>query len=225
MEKFHMTDLEANILAKRMDTELDLSKHGNYMVRKATKLMPNIDNKASLDVGTGEGRWARYMEGMMHSSPVVAIDNNLTMIEIARNKSRNSKVKYLNVEIDNLLIWGFEYINVFFVTNYIRDLSNFFKQAAERLNMNGQLLLSAKSVNIPKLDHESSLLPITLPGGYTMQSYPHSTQKYIDSIENAGLIITELDTIKDTGPSLDEKWTGLDVTIENLTLLCKKASP
>lgn len=224
MEKFHMTNLEADALAKRMDAELDLSKHGNYMVRKATELMPNIDNKASLDVGTGEGRWARYMEDIMHASPVVAIDNNPTMIEIAKNKSRNNNVKYLDVEIDDLSIRNFEYINVFFVTNYIYNLNNFFKQARERLNIDGQLLLSAKSVNIQKNIHETLLLPISLPGGYTMQSYPHSTQRYIESVENAGLIITECDVTKDTGSSLDKKWTGSNVTIENLILLCKKTS-
>jgi 2-polyprenyl-3-methyl-5-hydroxy-6-metoxy-1,4-benzoquinol methylase len=222
MEKFHMTQNEARTLSERMNSGLDLSKHENEMVRQAAALMPELDRKTSLDIGTGEGRWARYMKFIKNSNHVVAIDNNPTMIEIAKQKTEQGIINYIESEIGDIDIGTFDFMNAFFVTNYICDLSIFFQQAAERLSDAGQIIVSTKSINMLSNNHEESLLPVVLADKYTMLSYPHSTKKYIQSAEEAGLTIIKYISAQAIKAALDNKHAKLDARIDNLILLCKK---
>jgi ubiquinone/menaquinone biosynthesis C-methylase UbiE len=131
---FEFTDKDAKDFASRIELDIDLEQHKSLLVKKTASMITDISGKSVLDVGTGEGRWARYMASK-RSANVIGIDKCSKMINIARERAKSdSPIDFYQGDIDTLDKNDFDFANAFFVLNYIQDLDKFFYQITRHLS-------------------------------------------------------------------------------------------
>lgn len=121
------TDEEARQYTSRIDIDVDLGSHTNRLVNSTAMMIPDLLGNKVLDVGTGEGRWARYMV-CKSASNVFGIDISKKMIEIANDRNTDYDVVFSNNSIKDLPEKGFNFINTSIVTMILQNLSLIIEQ-------------------------------------------------------------------------------------------------
>lgn len=225
IDRHNFSDEEAVSFANRIEVEAILDQHRDPIVKRTALMMPNLVGKFVLDIGTGEGRWARFMESKGADS-VVGLDTSSKMIEIAQRRAQpESLIDYYCEEIDGLEKKDFSFANAFFVTNYIKDLGNFFSEVSMHLSTDGELLFTTKTIELAedqRTTFKDHLLPISVKDKYKIYSYPHSISDYIETVEKSGFKVVNFQKDLTLDHFSIEELNLLIYEINNLIILCKK---
>ncbi len=107
------------------------------------KLLPNLNGKSVLDLGCGYGHNCIDFINDGASS-VTGIDISNKMLEVAKEKSANENIEYINMsmtDIDRLGI-GFDFIYSSLAFHYVENFDAFAKKIYACLNSGGVLLFS-----------------------------------------------------------------------------------
>lgn len=217
-------ELQAESFAKRIDSDINLEEHNNILVKKTALMIPDLTGKCSLDIGTGEGRWARFMASK-GASKVIGIDTSQPMINIAKGRASDEPVLFLNNDINTLDANGFDFANAFFITNYIKDLDEFYRNLYRVLGPNGEHIFTTKTIELntgDKKDFNDYLLPILGRNGSTIFTYPHSQENYLDVVSRSGFEIVDSYSNETNDKFKNDYLNSLDFKINNLIVYCKK---
>lgn len=107
------------------------------------KLLPNLKNKAVLDLGCGLGI---NCIGFVKSgaSKVTGVDISKRMIDAAKSKNADNKISYINLPLEDIsaLDTKFDFVYSSLCFNYIYDFNKLIKDIFDLLNDNGVLLFS-----------------------------------------------------------------------------------
>jgi len=218
--------LQAESFAKRIDVDTNLEKHRNILVKKTALMMPDLSGKYSLDIGTGEGRWARFMS-TKGSSKVVGIDTSQPMLDIARTRTSDESIHFLNNDISALNDSSFDFANAFFITNYIKNLDKFYRNLYRVLGPNGEQIFTVKTVEFDtgdKRDFSDYLLPILGINGSTIFTYPHSQEDYLDTVSRCGFEIINLYSDETNDKFKNNYLNSVNFKINDLVVYCRKRS-
>lgn len=108
-----------------------------------TKLLPDLSGKSVLDLGCGYGHNCLDFVNK-GAAKVVGIDISQKMLEIAKVKSKNSKIAYINMSMTDVksLNQKFDIIYSSLAFHYVEDFGSFAKDMFSILNVGGYLLFS-----------------------------------------------------------------------------------
>ncbi len=216
--------VQARTFANRIDVDAQLENHRDILVRKTALMIPDLSGKNSLDIGTGEGRWARFMMSK-GSAKVVGIDTSHGMIEIAKERTPiDSSASYVIDDVAGFEGVEFDFANAFFVTNYVQELVPFFRRVSRALTSGGEFIFTVKAIELGEDDKkvfDSYLLPISGKNGSTIFSYPHSQVDYLGAIEKAGFELIGSFSRTTDDIFVNERLNSLSYEINDLIGLCK----
>ena len=107
------------------------------------KLLPDVKDKAVLDLGCGYGiNCMNFVTG--GAARVVGVDISKKMLEVAGEKSADDKIKYLNMSMTDIsgIEGGFDLVYSSLAFHYIEDFDKLCKDIYALLNVGGCLLFS-----------------------------------------------------------------------------------
>ena len=101
-------------------------------------------------MGTGTGILIKYLQAK-NPSEIVGVDLSENMIEVAKSKFNNPKVRFVVEDIMKFDEQGFDYIFLYSVYPHICDNALLFKHLSSLLNQNGKVIIahsqSRKEIN------------------------------------------------------------------------------
>lgn len=209
----------------RIDVNADLTLNNNITVKRTLMMMPDPANKVVLDIGTGEGRWARYLASS-GSKNVFGIDICQDMIDEAmiRSQQKDLNVNFSCSRIEDFHKYDFDLVNSFFAVNYIKDLDIFFKEVNKRLVDGGDFIFSTKSIehddNIST--NRNKLLVIVDDKGHSVHSYQNSLEDYVNFAYNNNFEITDFFRKDNEDQVFGSGSQPLDLKVADIVVLCKK---
>lgn len=107
------------------------------------KLLPDLTEKAVLDLGCGYGH---NCIDFVHrgAKRVVGVDISEKMLEVATNESADEKIEYINMSMTDIsrLNEKFDLVYSSLAFHYVKDFDAFAKEIYSVLNIGGQLLFS-----------------------------------------------------------------------------------
>jgi len=188
-ERYIMSDSDVDLYTRRINPNIDLREHFDETVRLVAEAVPDLTGKRALDLGTGEGRWARYMAKARGADSVVGIDVNKRILETARARTPEPTIDYTLGELWDMDGDSFDFINAFMVTQYIQNLRPYLGQLSRVLKDGGEAIIATK-VFSDRLDTEA-MSAILTPNGRTVMAYPHTAHEYLEEgIASTGLTVT-----------------------------------
>ncbi len=107
------------------------------------KMLPNLTEKAVLDLGCGYGHNCVDIV-RRDAKRVVGVDISEKMLEVAKSESAHEKIEYVNMNMTEIakLSESFDFIYSSLAFHYVKDFDEFAKQMYSVLNVGGQLLFS-----------------------------------------------------------------------------------
>lgn len=165
--------------SKIYDTNENKTRDLDLQVSK--KVISKLSFQTVLEIGCGTGKNTSWLCRI--SEKVIAVDFSPEMLEIARNKIKNTNVVFKEADINKR--WHFveqivDLITINLVLEHIKDLTCIFKNAEEKLKSGGFLFISELHPfkqffgSQAKFDNE------------LVKSYPHQISEYfkIASVNN-----------------------------------------
>lgn len=112
--------------------EADKSRKALFEIeeRHLLHILPSLKNKKVLDVGCGTGRWTRKF--LRKGAKTIGIDNSKEMIEIAREKTRNSDFRVMDARN---LDFPANYFDFVFSSLMLSHLKNWDKSLKEMIRV------------------------------------------------------------------------------------------
>ncbi len=181
--------VKALLFAERIDPEVDLIIHRDIIIREAAKLIPDLRNRRVLDIGSGEGRWARFMAEK--GAEVVGLEQSPLMVKIARERGdAGGKITYKTAEfLEYQDEEKYDFGTAIYLANSVKDIDFFFKKLSELLSEDAEFVLGTKTIEMPpesQENFENYLLPISEEGKYTIHTYPHSQADILEALQKNG---------------------------------------
>jgi SAM-dependent methyltransferase len=105
--------------------------------------LPDLNNKSVLDLGCGYGENCKYFIDN-GASKVVGIDISKNMLEVARNENSDSKIKFVNMDMNDIssIDDKFDVIYSSMAFHYISDFKHLISSVNRLLSKNGILVFS-----------------------------------------------------------------------------------
>lgn len=143
--------------------------------------LTEADNCRVLDVACGTGSYSREL--FLHGHEVVAIDNDPTMVRLAREKTPGLDVWLMGMEEISNLAGGFDLIfcigNSLVHLDSLEKIEQFVKEAYQLLHTDGTLLIQI--VNFDRiLSQEIPGLPTIDGDEVSFERYYHRDGEYLD---------------------------------------------
>ena len=213
-ERYIMPDSAVEMYAQHINPNVDLREHFDETVRLVAEAIPDLTGKEALDLGSGEGRWARYMATAKGAESVVGLDVNIRMLEIAKKRTTEPMINYTLGELWDMDDSSFDFVNAFMVTQYIQDLKPYLGQLSRVLKDGGEAIIATK-VFTDRSD-TAGMSTIRTSNGRAVMAYPHTAQEYIgEEVTSTGLAVSG--SVAYRTPDVSE-----GATVEDLIVMYKK---
>lgn len=158
-------------------------------------LLPKDKNSNVLDVGCGNGYWAKILAQKYKN--VVAIDSSKKLIKIATKKRSFANIEYRIVDIEEHLPFEDNSFNLIFsnmVLQYIKNIQNVVEELYRILNGKGSLLLSIthptyellKESSLRKRTIRTKYSTVTLGGKASLTMYYEPLNSFSQHFQNVG---------------------------------------
>ncbi len=193
------------------------NSYSNRIEWPAIKLLiPNLENKAIIDLGCGTGRFTFLLEDY-HPKKIIGMDISSEMIDMARmfGKDKKSTIEFIQNDIEDLSCIEDESIDFVFSSttfHYLKDLKRIMQEIKRILKPGGLFILSVihpvYSAQYPIINDEEwkvkylnkELRAYIQPWieynneieNYLSFSYHHTMSDYINNIIEAELMIKSL---------------------------------
>lgn len=127
-----------NEMASKWDS---MCKHDDTKIRTILELSDIKPSSNILDVGTGTGILISYLLEKAPKS-IVAVDIAENMIAVAKEKYKNSEVKFLVADIMDFEETSFDYIFIYSAYPHFTDKKALFKKLHKALNKGGKIVIA-----------------------------------------------------------------------------------
>ena len=116
-------------------------KHDDMKINKIIDMSSIKEHCRILDVGTGTGILIKYFLSK-NPKEIVGVDISENMIEMAKSKYSNSKVRFVVSDIMEFNEVGFDYIFLYSVYPHIAEKELLFNHLSSLLNTNGKIIIA-----------------------------------------------------------------------------------
>jgi 2-polyprenyl-3-methyl-5-hydroxy-6-metoxy-1,4-benzoquinol methylase len=221
-----ITEMDAIRFAERIDPDINLMEHRDPLIRRSAEMIGEISGKKALDIGTGEGRWARFLDSK--GAIVTGIDSSGAFIGIAQARSgERGKIEYRHVLFEDLVdTEKFDFEMAVHVVGGVKDLSKFVKKMSEVASHGGEILLATKTVTVEE-EHLGALrdylIPLNEKGNATIYIYPRSCEDYISELNANGFEIVDISNKPATNTFRNDNLNALNIQIHDTVIKARKA--
>lgn len=172
------------------------------------KLLPNIPDGIVLDIGCGNGYWAKFLAS--HYAKVIAIDNSRKLLEIARSKRTAPNISYKLMDAGKLTLPDnyFDLVFSSMVFHYLQDIESVARSIYRKLRSDGYLLISESNPIYDKIKNpflricksRTRYITTTLSGNAELIVYYEPLELIIKHFTDAGFNLLKL-----AEPRIDQK--------------------
>lgn len=221
-----ITEMDAIRFAERIDPDIDLMEHRDSLIRSAAGMIGEISEKKALDIGTGEGRWARFLDSK--GAIVTGIDSSGAFIDIAQARSgEQGKIEYRHVPFEDLVeTEKFDFEMAVHVVGGVKDLPKFIKKMSEVASRGGEILLVTKTATVEE-EHLGALrdylIPLNEKGNASIYIYPRSCEDYIRELNANGFDIVNISNKPATNTFRNNNLNALNIQIYDTVIKARKA--
>ncbi|PRR80571.1 Mg-protoporphyrin IX methyl transferase [Clostridium liquoris] len=127
-----------NNLAFKWD---DICKHDEKKLEEILALSSVKENSNILDVGTGTGVLIKYL---LNTNPrkIVAVDISENMISVAREKYKDTRIRFIVKDIMEYNEEKFDYVFLYSVYPHFKDKDAIFKHLSGLMNTAGRIIIA-----------------------------------------------------------------------------------
>lgn len=185
--------------------------HAEILDPAIERVLGDLKGKAVLDAGCGNGYWCRRLA--KQADQVFGIDSSVVMIDIANNKDNPKNVHFDVVNLESPLPFTnnqFDLVLSSLVLHYLEELSTAAQEFFRVLKPGSSCIIAtqhpnypfyfsnteqyqSKFLNQPKGYFErESLDQVTICGKFSLRTYNHTLQDYVEAFTNAGFVLDKL---------------------------------
>ena len=156
------------------------------------KILNDIFPKRILELGCGTGKNTEWFASK--AEEILAVDFSEKMLELARHKITNPKVRFLRADITQNWTWSddkYDLLTCNLILEHIKNLNYIFSQAYSNLNSEGYFFISELH---PFKQYKGTKARFDTPEGkIELETFTHHVSEFTRSALNAGFIIKRLD--------------------------------
>ncbi len=156
------------------------------------KILNDIFPKRILELGCGTGKNTEWFASK--AEEILAVDFSEKMLELARHKITNPKVRFLRADITQNWTWSddkYDLLTCNLILEHIKNLDYIFSQAYSNLNSEGYFFISELH---PFKQYTGTKARFDTPEGkIELETFTHHVSEFTRAALNAGFIIKRLD--------------------------------